>query len=148
MLVLVMIGLIMKATCKNIRVHTFLYWVEPHQSDLCRDHVANMTSLRNRMIMLGLNGRTRYRWYLRRPGIAALFYANLGYIGHSVRLLLCRSGLYPRRCGDAVYATSGGEERCSRRLTLDVTGGSPSLTMSSSSMVQYSSYTYLHLTCD
>ncbi|KAJ6190075.1 hypothetical protein N7519_000096 [Penicillium mononematosum] len=83
MLVLVAIGLIMKATCKNIEMYTAahtLYWVGHIGLTYVVDiMLADMTSLRNRMIMLGLNGTPGIASTFAGPKIAALFYANLDF---------------------------------------------------------------------
>ncbi|KAL4782686.1 major facilitator superfamily domain-containing protein [Aspergillus varians] len=83
MVVIITIGLIMKATCKTIEMyaaaHT-LYWVG-HIGLLYIIEImlADMTSLRNRMIMIGINGTPGICSVFAGPKIAALFYKNLNF---------------------------------------------------------------------
>lgn len=83
MLLLVVIGLIMKATCTGIEMYTAahtLYWVG-HIGILYVVEImlADMTSLKNRMIMLGINGTPGICSTFAGPKIAALFYSNLNF---------------------------------------------------------------------
>ncbi|KAH7131087.1 siderophore iron transporter mirB [Dactylonectria macrodidyma] len=83
MLVLVVVSLIMKATCKNMEAyvgaHT-LYWVGHIGLMYVIDvMLADMTSLRNRMIMFGLNGTPLIASTFAGPKIADLFYNNLNF---------------------------------------------------------------------
>lgn len=83
MLALMAIGLIMKATCKNMEMYTAahtLYWVGHIGLTYVVDiMLSDMTSLKNRMFMLGLNGTPGIASVFAGPKIAALFYANLDY---------------------------------------------------------------------
>ncbi|GAB1206401.1 hypothetical protein APSETT445_005088 [Aspergillus pseudonomiae] len=83
MLLIVVIGLIMKATCKNIETyvaaHT-LYWVGHIGMMYVVDiMLADMTTLKNRMIMLGINGTPSIASTFAGPRIANLFYINLDF---------------------------------------------------------------------
>lgn len=83
MLVLILIGLIMKATCTTIEMYTAahtLYWVG-HIGLLYVVEImlADMTSLKNRMIMLGINGTPGICSTFAGPKIADLFYNNLNF---------------------------------------------------------------------
>ena len=83
MLLIVVIGLIMKATCKNIETyvaaHT-LYWVGHIGMMYVVDiMLADMTTLKNRMIMLGINGTPSIASTFAGPRIANLFYINLNF---------------------------------------------------------------------
>lgn len=83
MLLIVVIGLIMKATCKNIETyvaaHT-LYWVGHIGMMYVVDiMLADMTTLKNRMIMLGINGTPSIASTFAGPRIATLFYINLNF---------------------------------------------------------------------
>ncbi|KAJ5772783.1 Major facilitator superfamily domain general substrate transporter [Penicillium paradoxum] len=83
MLVLVIIGLIMKATCISMEMYTAahtLYWVGHIGLTYVVDiMLADMTSLRNRMFMLGLNGTPGIASVFAGPKIADLFYNNLNF---------------------------------------------------------------------
>ncbi|KAJ5827817.1 Major facilitator superfamily domain general substrate transporter [Penicillium robsamsonii] len=83
MLVLVSIGLIMKATCKSMEMYTAahtLYWVGHIGLTYVVDiMLADMTSLKNRMLMLGLNGTPGIASTFAGPEIARLFYTNLDF---------------------------------------------------------------------
>ncbi|KAL5365589.1 major facilitator superfamily domain-containing protein [Aspergillus floccosus] len=83
MVLLVVIGLIMKATCKNmetyVAAHT-LYWVGHLNLNYCIDiMLADMTTLRNRMLVLGIIGTPNIASIFAGPKIADLFYANLNF---------------------------------------------------------------------
>ncbi|KAF7558165.1 hypothetical protein G7Z17_g102 [Cylindrodendrum hubeiense] len=83
MLVLVIISLIMKATCKNMEAyvgaHT-LYWVGHIGMMYVVDvMLADFTSLRNRMTMFGINGTPLIASTFAGPKIAELFYNNLNF---------------------------------------------------------------------
>lgn len=83
MLLLITVGLIMKATCKSMEVYTAahtLYWVG-HIGILyvVEIMVADMTSLKNRMIIIGLMGTPGICSTFAGPKIADLFYANLNF---------------------------------------------------------------------
>lgn len=83
MLVLIIIGLILKATCTTVEMyaaaHT-LYWVG-HIGLLYVVEImlADMTSLKNRMIMIGINGTPGICSTFAGPKIAQLFYDNLNF---------------------------------------------------------------------
>lgn len=78
MLLIIVVGLIMKATCENVETyaaaHT-LYWVG-HIGLLYVINIiiADMTSLRNRMIMITLTGTPTIATVFAGPAIAELFY--------------------------------------------------------------------------
>ena len=78
MLLLVVLGLIVKAACQNVETyaaaHTF-YWVGHLGLIYVIDIIlADMTSLRNRMIMFGINGTPTIASTFAGPAIAELFY--------------------------------------------------------------------------
>ncbi|KAJ5799105.1 uncharacterized protein N7518_001173 [Penicillium psychrosexuale] len=83
MLVLVTIGLIMKATCKSMEMYTAahtLYWVgHIGLTYVVEIMLADMTSLKNRMVMIGLNGTPGIGSTFAGPEIATLFYSNLDF---------------------------------------------------------------------
>ncbi|CDM29988.1 hypothetical protein DTO013E5_8310 [Penicillium roqueforti] len=83
MLVLVTIGLIMKATCKSMEMYTAahtLYWVgHIGLTYVVEIMLADMTSLKNRMVMIGLNGTPGIASTFAGPEIATLFYTNLDF---------------------------------------------------------------------
>jgi len=83
MLLLVTIGLIMKATCQNVATyaaaHT-LYWTGHLNLLYVIDVViADMTSLRNRMLMLTLNGTPTIASTFAGPAIAELFHTQSNF---------------------------------------------------------------------
>ncbi|KAL4890283.1 major facilitator superfamily domain-containing protein [Aspergillus ambiguus] len=83
MVLLVIVGLIMKAACKNmetyVAAHT-LYWVGHLNMMYCIDiMLADMTTLKNRMLVLGINGTPNIASIFAGPKIADLFYANLNF---------------------------------------------------------------------
>ena len=83
MLLIVVVGMIMKATCKNIETyfaaHT-LYWTGYIGMSYCIDvMVSDMTSLKNRMIMFGMYGTPTIASTFLGPRIADLFYQNLNF---------------------------------------------------------------------
>ncbi|OQE26842.1 hypothetical protein PENSTE_c005G08780 [Penicillium steckii] len=83
MLLLVTIGLIIKATCQSMEAYTAghtLYWVG-HIGLLyvVEIMVADMTSLKNRMIVIGMMGTPGICTTFAGPKIADLFYANLNF---------------------------------------------------------------------
>lgn len=83
MLVLIIIGLILKSTCTTIEMyaaaHT-LYWVG-HIGLLYVVEImlADMTSLKNRMIIIGINGTPGICSTFAGPKIAELFHDNLNF---------------------------------------------------------------------
>jgi MFS family permease len=83
MLLIMVIGLIMKATCTSIEMYTAahtLYWVgHIGLGYVVEIMLADMTTLKNRMIMLGINGTPGICSTFAGPKIAALFYANLNF---------------------------------------------------------------------
>lgn len=83
MLLIVAIGLIMKATCENVQTyaaaHTF-YWVgHLGMMYVISIIIADMTSLRNRMIMITLNGTPTIAAVFAGPAIAELFYVKSNF---------------------------------------------------------------------
>lgn len=83
MLVVLVVGVIMKATCQNIETYFAaytLYWVG-HLGILYVIDVmlADMTSLRNRMIMFGINGTPTIASTFAGPRIADLFYNQVSW---------------------------------------------------------------------
>ncbi|KAJ5129170.1 Major facilitator superfamily domain general substrate transporter [Penicillium bovifimosum] len=83
MLLLVTIGMIMKATCTSMEMYTAahtLYWVGHIGLIYVVDiMLADMTSLRNRMLILGINGTPGIASVFAGPKIANLFYTNLDF---------------------------------------------------------------------
>ncbi|KAH7010234.1 putative transporter [Ilyonectria destructans] len=83
MLVLVVVSLIMKATCKNMEIYVgahILYWVGHIGMMYVVDvMLPDFTSLRNRMIMFGLNGTPLICSTFAGPKITELFYSNLNF---------------------------------------------------------------------
>lgn len=82
-LLLIVIGLIMKATCQNVATyaaaHT-LYWTGHLNLIYVIDVViSDMTSLRNRMIMITLNGTPTIASTFAGPAIAELFYTQSNF---------------------------------------------------------------------
>ncbi|TDZ67615.1 MFS siderochrome iron transporter 1 [Colletotrichum trifolii] len=83
MVLLVTIGMIMKATCQNVETyaaaHT-LFWVGHLGLQYIISVVlADMTSLRNRMIMFGVNSTPTIATTFAGPKIAQLFYDNINF---------------------------------------------------------------------
>ncbi|KAF9892060.1 hypothetical protein FE257_002466 [Aspergillus nanangensis] len=83
MVVIVVVGLVMKAACKNmetyVAAHT-LYWVGHVNMMYVIDiMLADMTTLRNRMLMLGLMGTPNIASIFAGPKIADLFYTNVNF---------------------------------------------------------------------
>lgn len=83
MLLIVVIGMIMKATCQNIETyfaaHT-LYWTGHIGMGYVIDvMLSDMTTLKNRMIMFGINGTPTIASTFAGPKIANLFYDNLNF---------------------------------------------------------------------
>lgn len=83
MLLIVVVGMIMKAVCKNIETyfaaHT-LYWTGYIGMSYVIDvMVSDMTTLKNRMIMFGMYGTPTIASTFAGPRIADLFYANLNF---------------------------------------------------------------------
>ncbi|RYP93453.1 hypothetical protein DL770_000496 [Monosporascus sp. CRB-9-2] len=83
MLLIVVVGMVMKATCQNIETyfaaHTF-YWVGHVGMLYVIDvMVSDMTTLKNRMIMIGINGTPTIASTFAGPRIADLFYHNLNF---------------------------------------------------------------------
>lgn len=83
MLLLIVVGLIMKATCENVETyaaaHT-LYWVG-HLMLLyiISIIIADMTSLRNRMVLITLTGTPTIASVFAGPAIAELFYTKSNF---------------------------------------------------------------------
>lgn len=83
MLLILTIGLIMKATCQSVEAyvaaHT-LFWVgHIGQGYVIDVMLADMTSLRNRMIMFGINGTPTIASTFAGPRIAQLYYKHLNF---------------------------------------------------------------------
>ncbi|KAI9368020.1 major facilitator superfamily domain-containing protein [Aspergillus egyptiacus] len=83
MITICVIGMIIKATCKTVQQYVaahVLYWTG-HIGLLYIMEViiSDMTSLRNRMILLGINGTPRIASTFAGPAIAELFYNNLDF---------------------------------------------------------------------
>jgi len=83
MLLLVTIGLIIKATCKSMEAYTAghtLYWVgHIGLIYVVEIMVADMTSLKNRMIVIGIMGTPGICTTFAGPKVADLFYANINF---------------------------------------------------------------------
>ena len=83
MLLIIVVGLIMKATCTSMEMYTAahtLYWVgHIGITYVVEIMLADMTTLKNRMIMLGINGTPGIATTFAGPKVAALFYANLNF---------------------------------------------------------------------
>lgn len=80
MLVVLIVGVILKAACENVETyvagHT-LYWTGHVGLIYVIDvMLADMTTLRNRMIMFGINGTPTIAAVFAGPKIADLFYTN------------------------------------------------------------------------
>ncbi|KAI3545198.1 siderophore iron transporter mirB [Colletotrichum abscissum] len=77
------IGMIMKATCKNmetyVAAHTIYYVGHFGMMFVIDIMIADMTSLQNRMIMFGINGTPTIAVTFAGPKIADLFYTNLNF---------------------------------------------------------------------
>ncbi|PSN72587.1 MFS general substrate transporter [Corynespora cassiicola Philippines] len=83
MLLIALVGMIMKAVCKNVETYIaahVLYW-GGHIGILYVVDVmiADMTSLKNRMIIFGINGTTRIASIFAGPAIADLFLARSNF---------------------------------------------------------------------
>lgn len=83
MVVFTVIGMIMKATCKNVEMyaaaHT-IYWVgHLGLGYIITIMLADMTSLRNRLILFGLQQTPIIASTFSGPRIAELFYANVNF---------------------------------------------------------------------
>ncbi|KAJ4132833.1 hypothetical protein NW754_015647 [Fusarium falciforme] len=83
MVFLIVVGMIMKATCKNVEMyaaaHT-LYWVGHLGLIYVIDVVvADTTTLRNRLIIMGLNYTPTISSTFAGPKIAELFYVNVNF---------------------------------------------------------------------
>ncbi|CAG7930650.1 unnamed protein product [Penicillium olsonii] len=83
MLLIMVIGLIMKATCNGIEMYTAahtLYWVgHIGLGYVIEIMLADMTSLKNRMIIIGINGTPGICSTFAGPKIAGLFESNLNF---------------------------------------------------------------------
>lgn len=83
MLLIVTIGLIMKATCQTIEVYVgahVLYWTGHIGLMYIIDiMIADMTTLKNRMIIAGINGTPTICSTFAGPKIAELFYTNVNF---------------------------------------------------------------------
>lgn len=82
-LLIMVIGLILKATCKNIETYVAahaLYWVgHVGLGYIVEVMLADMTSLKNRMIIFGLNGTPTIATVFVGPKVADLFYTQLNF---------------------------------------------------------------------
>lgn len=83
MLLLIIIGMIMKATCQNVETYAAaqtIFWVGHigflYTLDII---VADMTSLKNRMIIVGINTTPTIATTFAGPKIAELFYNNVNF---------------------------------------------------------------------
>lgn len=83
MLLLIILGMIMKATCQNVETYAAaqtLFWVGHigllYTLDII---IADMTSLKNRMIMIGINTTPTIATTFAGPKIAELFYNNVNF---------------------------------------------------------------------
>ncbi|KAF7561175.1 hypothetical protein G7046_g2992 [Stylonectria norvegica] len=83
MILLIVVGMIMKATCQNVETYAAaqtIYWVG-HLGLLyvIQVVVADMTTLQNRMIIMGINGTPNIASTFAGPKIAELFYTNVNF---------------------------------------------------------------------
>ncbi|KAJ3546615.1 hypothetical protein NM208_g1920 [Fusarium decemcellulare] len=82
-LLVAIIGMIMKATCKNVETYFaahVLYWTGHIGILYVIDvMVADITTLKNRMIIFGINGTPRIAATFAGPKIGELFYNNLNF---------------------------------------------------------------------
>ncbi|KFA69861.1 hypothetical protein S40285_08422 [Stachybotrys chlorohalonatus IBT 40285] len=83
MVTVCVVGMIMKATCRNVEQYVaahVLYWTG-HIGMLyvIEVMISDMTTLRNRMILFGINGTPRIASTFAGPAIADLFYTNLNF---------------------------------------------------------------------
>lgn len=83
MLTICVIGMILKATCKSVEEYVaahVLYWTG-HIGMLyvMEVMISDMTSLKNRMILIGINGTPRIASTFAGPAIAELFLNNLNF---------------------------------------------------------------------
>ena len=83
MLLLIVLGMIMKATCQNVETYAAaqtLFWVGHlgllYTLDIM---IADMTTLKNRTIMIGLNTTPTIATTFAGPKIAELFYNNVNF---------------------------------------------------------------------
>lgn len=80
MLILAVVGIIMKAICKNVETYIaahVLYWTGHIGVIYVIDVMcADMTSLKNRMIIFGINGTPRIIATFAAPKVAAAFYEH------------------------------------------------------------------------
>ena len=83
MLFLIVIGMIMKAVCKNVETYAaaqVFYWVgHIGMLYIITIMLADMTSLRNRMLLITINGTPLIASTFAGPRIAELFYNNLDF---------------------------------------------------------------------
>lgn len=83
MITVCVVGMILKATCSSVEEYVaahVLYWTG-HIGMLyvIEVMISDMTSLRNRMILFGINGTPRIASTFAGPAIAELFYDNLNF---------------------------------------------------------------------
>ncbi|KAL5342240.1 major facilitator superfamily domain-containing protein [Aspergillus crustosus] len=83
MIVICVIGMIIKATCSTVQQYVaahVLYWAgHIGLIYIMEVIISDMTSLKNRMILLGINGTPRIASTFAGPAIAELFYNNLNF---------------------------------------------------------------------
>jgi MFS family permease len=116
MLVLILIGLAMKATAQNMPTYVganVLYWTGHIGMMYVIDvMLADMTTLRNRMVMFGVNGTPTIASTFAGPRIADLFYTNLNFRWAFGALAFYPGGRVSAGVGDhAVHAAQGCQER-------------------------------------
>ncbi|KAL0936305.1 siderophore iron transporter mirb [Colletotrichum truncatum] len=83
MVLLITVGMIMKATCQNVETYAAaqtIFWVgHLGLQYIITVYLADMTSLRNRMIMIGINSTPTIATTFAGPKISQLFYDNLNF---------------------------------------------------------------------
>lgn len=83
MLIVAVIGMIMKAICRNMETYIaahVLYWTGHIGIIYVVDVMcADMTSLKNRMIIFGINGTPRIVATFTAPRVAAAFYTHVNF---------------------------------------------------------------------
>lgn len=83
MVLLISIGMIMKATCKNVETYAAaqtIFWVgHIGLQYIVTVYLSDMTSLKNRMIMIGINGTPLIATTFAGPKISQLFYDNVNF---------------------------------------------------------------------
>ncbi|KAF9876629.1 major facilitator superfamily transporter [Colletotrichum karsti] len=83
MVLLIIIGMIMKATCQNVETYAAaqtIYWVgHIGLQYIITVYLSDMTSLKNRMTMIAVNGTPLIATTFAGPKISQLFYDNLNF---------------------------------------------------------------------